>query len=105
MTVYNKVIINNQTLMDISSDTVTPNTLLTGVTAHDNTGAAIIGTYTPPPGEIINNQDKTITPTTSQQSITADNGYTGLGTVTINAIQIETKSITENGTYIPPAGK
>ena len=105
MTVYNKVIINNQTLMDISSDTVTPNTLLTGVTAHDNTGAAIIGTYTPPPGEIINNQDKTITPTTSQQSITADNGYTGLGTVTINAIQIETKSITENGTYTPPAGK
>lgn len=31
-------------------------------------------------------QDKTITPTTSQQIITADEGYDGLGTVTINAV-------------------
>lgn len=34
----------------------------------------------------INNQNKTITPTTSQQTVTADSGYTGLGTVTINAM-------------------
>ena len=37
-------------------------------------------------GSSINNQDKTITPTESQQSISADSGYTGLGTVTVNAI-------------------
>lgn len=86
MTVYNKVVINNQTLMDISSDTVTPNTLLTGVTAHDNTGAAIIGTYTPTSGETINNQDKTITPTETRQYITADTGYTGLGQVVVEPI-------------------
>lgn len=34
----------------------------------------------------VNNQNKTVSPTESQQSISADSGYTGLGTVTVNAI-------------------
>ena len=37
-----------------------------------------------PTGSTINNQNKTVTPSKNQQSITADNGYTGLGTVTIS---------------------
>lgn len=37
-------------------------------------------------GATINNQNKTAIPTESQQSITYDSGYTGLGTVTVNAI-------------------
>ena len=39
-----------------------------------------------PTGSTISNQDKSVTPTTSQQTITADSGYTGLGTVTVAAM-------------------
>lgn len=62
-----------------------------------------------PVGSTINNQNKTVTPTTSQQSITADSGYTGLGTVTVNRIPTNylipsgNKSITANGTNIDVA--
>lgn len=41
----NKVqLANGQTLIDISSDTVTPNSLMRGYTAHDASGASITGT-------------------------------------------------------------
>ena len=40
----NKVIVNNQTILDLTSDTVTAATLKKGVTAHDASGAQITGT-------------------------------------------------------------
>lgn len=40
----------------------------------------------------INNQDKTVDSSTSSQDITADNGYTGLGTVTVTPYSLESQS-------------
>lgn len=43
---YNKVVYGGKVLIDLSSDTVTPETLKEGVTAHDDSGALITGTNT-----------------------------------------------------------
>lgn len=40
----NKVIINDNTVLDLTGDTVTPSDLVEGVTAHDATGMQITGT-------------------------------------------------------------
>lgn len=44
----NKVVYDGKTLVDLTSDTVTPATLAKGVTAHDKSGAKITGTYVEP---------------------------------------------------------
>ena len=42
----NKIIYGNQTLIDLTQDTITADKLLIGYTAHDATGAPITGTCT-----------------------------------------------------------
>lgn len=39
----NKVVYGNQTLIDLTSDTITANVMVTGFTAHDKSGAVITG--------------------------------------------------------------
>lgn len=56
-------------------------------------------------GEAVTLQDKTVNPTTSVQTVSKDAGYTGLGIVTINAIQTETKTTSANGVVTPSSGK
>lgn len=43
---YSKVVINGETIMDLTGDTVSADKLLSGFTAHDKTGAPIEGTCT-----------------------------------------------------------
>ena len=43
---YNKVVYGGKTLMDLTGDSVTPDKLLAGETAHDKSGEAISGTCT-----------------------------------------------------------
>ncbi len=42
----NKVVYNGTTLIDLTSDTVTPDKILSGYTAHDKSGAPVVGTNT-----------------------------------------------------------
>ena len=50
-------------------------------------------------------QDKSVTPSSASQTVTADTGYAGLGTVTVNPTPSETKTATANGTVTPDSGK
>lgn len=43
----NKIIANGETLIDLTADTVTAGTLVSGTTAHDRSGASITGTFDP----------------------------------------------------------
>ena len=44
MGAINKVVFGTDTLIDLTADTVAPETLAAGITAHDKSGAAIVGT-------------------------------------------------------------
>lgn len=61
-------------------------------------GITILGVTGNYSGSAINNQNKTVSPSTSQQSVSADQGYTGLGTVTVNAVTaaIDANIVAEN---------
>ena len=80
----NKVVKDGTTLIDISSDTVSPSSLAQGYTAHDASGAQITGTMTGGSMVIRDEQD--------------NHGGT-IRHITAGDVVQGTKTITENGTH------
>lgn len=66
--------INNENITIIENGIYKPSEGYTGI------GTATVNVPT------VNNQDKTVTPKITQQTITADSGFSGLGTVTVEAV-------------------
>lgn len=76
-----KVNYNDETLIDLTADTVTADTLLAGETAHDAEGNTVVGLYTPPTLQLA----KTVEITENgSHTIQPDEGYTGVGRITAN---------------------
>ena len=76
-----KVNYNDETLIDLTADTVNADTLLAGETAHDAEGNPVVGLYTPPAVQLA----KTVEITENgSHTIQPDEGYTGVSLVTAN---------------------
>lgn len=74
----NKVDINGATVLDLTGDSVTPETLLQGATAHDASGAAITGTM------VRGTELQIIVTVTSGATVTATKGSLSVSGTSVN---------------------
>lgn len=95
----NKVIYGNQTIMDLSGDTVVASDVLQGKTFHDATGALLVGTYTPSASGYtihIFTEDSNLFGNT----ITISKDDVVLGTTTFDNTGNATFDVQQKGTYV-----
>jgi hypothetical protein len=97
---YNKFKLKNGTvLLDLTQDTIAPETLEKGITAHDRSGNPITGTLEH------KLQEKTIT---ENGEVVAETGYYGLSKVVVSIpevnLNLQEKTVTENGEIVADDG-
>ena len=82
----NKVEVNGETVLDLSQDSVTPEQLAQGATAHNAAGEQITGTYTAPVTSVIveTGAGAVVTATTTGATITAVAGSDGRATLKLD---------------------
>ncbi len=92
----NKIILNNETLIDLTGDTVKPDVVKRGETFHGSDGETYTGTYAPRLQYLGVNSNGEYKP---------DPGYDGIGEVSVS-VQPKTQNgtFTENGTFYPESG-
>ena len=96
-----KVVLNGTTLIDLTSDTVAANKMLSSTTAHDKTGVLTTGS-------IAFKAAQTYTPTTTTQTIASGQYLSGAQTIVGDANLLASNIITGvsifgvNGTAIVP---
>lgn len=121
----NKVVLNGETLIDLTADTVKEEYVKKGITFHKADGSEAVGTYELTAERVITEngiydvteyatanvnvlplmQGKTVIPTKSVQTVTPDIPYHALSSVVIEPIPEEyiipsgTKDINKNGTH------
>lgn len=78
----NQVIVNGETILDLRSDTVTPETLQKGYTAHDKSGTKITGTLEASSVSVQPSKGITIT-SNGTVSVTPDAPYDALSSVDV----------------------
>ena len=78
----NQVIVNGETILDLRSDTVTPETLQKGYTAHDKSGTKITGTLEASSVSVQPTKSVTIT-SNGTVSVTPDAPYDALKKVDV----------------------
>ena len=72
---YNKVIVNNQTIIDLTSDTVTSESLLLGRIAHSSDGSVITGSYLTDYFNLLLDNNSDVLTDSSGNQYTGDIGY------------------------------